>query len=72
MKRRFRHASLPSVCICVHLWLTLFIGIGAARVTVKVIGRKAGDVLLVKGEPSHGHQDDNAERPGDEPDGDFD
>jgi mRNA-degrading endonuclease RelE of RelBE toxin-antitoxin system len=46
--------------------------VGAARVTLKVIGRKAGNVLLVEGEAFHGHQDDTAERPGDGPDGDPD
>ncbi len=44
----------------------------AARVTLKVIGRKAGNKLLVEGEAFHGHQDDTAERPGDGPDGDAD
>ena len=41
----------------------------AARVTLKVVGRKVGNTLLVEGESFHGHQDDTAERPGDGPDG---
>ncbi len=37
------------------------VDVAAARVTLKVVGRKVGNVLLVEGEAFHGHQDDTAE-----------
>lgn len=48
------------------------VDVGAARVTLKVIGRKAGNVLLVGGEAFHGLEDDTVDRPGQGPNGNAD
>jgi hypothetical protein len=34
------------------------------EVVLLIVGRKAGDALIVEGEEFHGHQDDSAQPPG--------
>ena len=37
------------------------------QVVMLIVGRKAGNTLIVEGEEFHGHQDDSIEPPGSEP-----
>ena len=50
--------------------LRVLYNVEGAEVLLLVVGRKAGNKLIVEGKEFHGHQDDPSEPAGDEPSGD--
>jgi mRNA interferase RelE/StbE len=50
--------------------LRVLYNVEGVEVVLLVVGRKAGNKLIVKGEEFHGHQDDPIEPAGGEPEGD--
>ena len=51
--------------------LRVLYNVEGAEVLLLVVGRKAGNKLIVDGKEFHGHQDDPSESAGDEPRGDI-